>query len=474
MLNRRRFNQMSLGALGLGLASCNQSKYLTNTTSGQSSSNADLLIWWEQGFLPEENEQINQLIRRWEQKSGKVVDLKLLPVALIDQQLTNFIGQSESNQIPDIVYSVGVDASLAPKFAWQDQLVDLTDVITPIKQKYTSIALSHVFYHNQVRKERSYYALPLWQSDDYLHYWESMIEEIGLTQQDIPREWNQFWQFWRMSQKELRAKGRSQIYGVGLCMSAIGFDTYTSLRMFMDAHNVNVVNESGEFLLRKPENRQQFITALQEFTNFYLQGYTPPQSVRWAGAGNNNSFLNSEILMTQNLTMSIPLTQKLSHPQYDRDAIARYRQIMTIDRPLKVDGGELLTRKGTKQAIVPKNGKNPELAKEFLSYLVSPDNLMSLLKGFKGRVFPVMPELLKDPFWNEPNDPHLSSALKIFARPSYIPYEVMHSAFSEVQNQQLWAKTVLKVVQDKASVVESADWAITKIQNILQLAEKKV
>ena len=78
MLNRRRFNQMSLGALGLGLASCNQSKYLTNTSSGQSSSNADLLIWWEQGFLPEENEQINQLIRRWEQTSGKVVDLKLL------------------------------------------------------------------------------------------------------------------------------------------------------------------------------------------------------------------------------------------------------------------------------------------------------------------------------------------------------------------------------------------------------------
>jgi len=473
MLNRRRFNQISLGAFGFGMTSCSQSKYLTNTSNVQSSSHADLTIWWEQGFLPEENEQINQLIRKWEQKSGKTVDLKLLPVALIDQQLANFIEQAEFTQIPDIVYSVGVDASLAPKLAWQNRLVDLTDVIAPIKEKYTSIALSHVFYRNQVRQERGYYAMPLWQSDDYIHYWESMIEEIGFTQQDIPRDWHQFWGFWQTAQDKLRAMGRSQIYGVGLCMSAIGFDTYTSLRMFMDAYDVAVVNEAGDFLLKKPENRHQFIEVLQEFTNFYLQGYTPPVSATWSGAGNNNSLLNGEILMTQNLTMSIPLTQKLTNPQYDRDAIARYRQIVTIDRPLKVNGEELLTRKGTKQAIVPKNRKDPTLAKEFLSYLAQPDNLMFLLKGFKGRVFPVMPELLQDPFWNDPNDPHLSAALKIFARPSFIPYEVMHSSFSEVQNRQLWAKTVLKVIQDKTSIIESVDWAVAQIQDIWQAWEIK-
>ncbi|WP_126389072.1 extracellular solute-binding protein [Pseudanabaena sp. ABRG5-3] len=473
MLNRRRFNQISLGAFGFGMTSCSQSTYLTNTSNMQSSSHADLTIWWEQGFLPEENEQINQLIRKWEQKSGKTVDLKLLPIALIDQQLANFIEQSEFTQIPDIVYSVGVDASLAPKLAWQNRLVDLTDVITPIKEKYTSIALSHVFYRNQVRQDRGYYAMPLWQSDDYIHYWESMIEEIGFTQQDIPRDWHQFWGFWQTAQDKLRAMGRSQVYGVGLCMSAIGFDTYTSLKMFMDAHDVAVVNEAGDFLLRKPENRHQFIEVLQEFTNFYLQGYTPPTSATWSGAGNNNSLLNGEILMTQNLTMSVPLTQKLTNPQYDRDAIARYRQIVTIDRPLKVNGKELLTRKGIKQAIAPKNSKDPTLAKEFLSYLAQPDNLMFLLKGFKGRVFPVMPELLKDPFWNAPNDPHVSAALKIFARPSFIPYEVMHSSFSEVQNRQLWAKAVLKVIQDKASVIESVDWAIAQIQDIWQAWEIK-
>jgi len=31
--------------------------------------------------------------------------------------------------------------------------------------------------------------MPLWQSDDYIHYRENLIEEIGFTQQDVPREW---------------------------------------------------------------------------------------------------------------------------------------------------------------------------------------------------------------------------------------------------------------------------------------------
>jgi multiple sugar transport system substrate-binding protein len=249
-------------------------------------------------------------------------------------------------------------------------------------------------------------------------------------------------------------------------MSQVGFDTYTSLRMFLDAHDVGVVNEAGQFLLELPENRQRFINALTEYTNFYLKGYVPPTATEWTGSGNNTMFLDGGILMTQNLTLSIPLTQKLTHNQYNQDALERYQQIVTIDRPLKLDGTELLTRKGIKQAIVPKASKNQAAAKEFLSYLIYPDNLNQLIQGFKGRIFPVMPELLKDSFWSNASDLHLSSALKIYNRPSLIPYEVMHSAFSEVQNQQLWAKTVLKVIQEKVSPTTAVDWAIAQIKTI--------
>jgi multiple sugar transport system substrate-binding protein len=200
----------------------------------------------------------------------------------------------------------------------------------------------------------------------------------------------------------------------------------------------------------------------------------PAVASKWSGAGNNNSFLNSEVLMTHNLTLSIPLTQKLANNQYNQDAIQRYQQIVTIDRPQTVNGTELLTRKGVKQAIIPKASQHPETAKAFLSYLLQPENLGLLLKGFKGRVLPVMPQLFNDPFWQDASDPHLSAALKIYARPSFIPYEVMHSAFSEVQSQQLWAKTVLKVIQDKASASEAAEGSIAQINRSWKAWEVRV
>ncbi|MEC4814852.1 MAG: ABC transporter substrate-binding protein [Scytonema sp. PMC 1069.18] len=466
MMTRRDFIRLSLFTLGLGFTNCTQHSNLLYSNTDVPSDDADLIIWWEQGFLPEENEQVIQIVQKWEKQSSSKVNLKLLPLELIEQQLTKLVQEPDNGQIPDIVYSVGVDSSLAPKLAWRNQLMDLSEIIVPVKHRYTSVALSHVSYRNQVRRERSYYALPLWQADDYIHYWGNLIEKIGFSQQDIPKRWNGFWKFWQTAQKKLRSQGYPKIYGLGLCMSAIGFDTYTSLMMFIDAYNVNIVNKEGQFLLAEPDNRQRFIDALEEYTRFYLEGYVPPMAVEWKGSGNNTSFLDGNILMTQNLTLSIPLTQKLPANQYNQDAAIRYRQIVTIDRPQKPDGTELLTRKGIKQAIVPKASQHPEAAREFLAYLIEPENLNQLIEGFKGRVLPVMPQLFKNSLWNDKSDPHLSTALKIYHRPSLTPHEVIHSAFSEVQNQQLWAKSVLKILQNQASPTEAADWAIAQIKNI--------
>ncbi|MEB3269402.1 MAG: carbohydrate ABC transporter substrate-binding protein, partial [Leptolyngbya sp.] len=70
--------------------------------------------------------------------------------------------------MPDVIYSIGIDASLAPKLSWRDQLLDLSDVVLGAQDRYTPVALSQVFYRNQVLGERSYYALPLWQAEDYI------------------------------------------------------------------------------------------------------------------------------------------------------------------------------------------------------------------------------------------------------------------------------------------------------------------
>lgn len=467
-ITRRDFARLSLFGVGLGLSNCASRSPSPNATTQRQSDRADLTIWWDQGFLPEENQRIVKIVRDWEQQSGKRVDLKLLSFGSILPQLSKVLKEPGNPEIPDVVYSIGVDTSLTPKLAWRDRLLDLSDVIEPIKDRYTPAALSQVAYRNAVRGERSYYALPLWEADNYIHYWQDMLAEIGFSSVDVPRDWQPFWQFWQSAQTQLRSRGYDDLHSIGLCLSESGFDTYTSLMMFFDAYDVEVVNDEGEFLLPAPEQRQKAIAALTEFTNFFAEGYIPPVALTWGGAGNNNSFISRDILMTHNLTLSIPLTQKLPPSPYNQDANDRYQRMVTMDLPNKVNGDELPMRKGIKQAIVPKAALHPEAAREFLTYLVEPERFQGLITSLKGRMLPVMPQLFEDSIWRDPNDPHLAAALEIYQRPGAIPYEVIHSAFSQVQSEQLWAKMVLKVVREGATVPVAVDWVIAQINDIWQ------
>jgi len=466
MLNRRNFTKLALFGVGAGLGSCrNQLQTLTHR-SISATEQRDLTIWWEQGYLPEENEQIIQLVRTWEQQSGLTVDLKLLPVDVIDQQVSQLLHADSSADVPDIVYSIGADYKLAPKLAWHDQLLDLSEVVEPAQSRYVPGALEQVFYRNQVRGERHYYALPLWQVEDYIHYWQPLIEEIGYGPSDIPTDWDSFWQFWRTAQTQLRKNGHPDIYGLGLCMSEVGFDTYVCFMMFLDAYNVQVVSESGELLLADPRNQQRMIAALTEYTSHFLEGYVPPAAATWGGGGNNSSFIAGESVMTQNLTLSVPLTQKLPSNVYNQDAAERYQQMVTMGRPKKPDGSLLSTRKAVKQVIVPQACAHPDAAKAFLKYLIEPQNLKPLITGFKGRVLPVMPELFQDSLWSDPSDAHLATTLTVFQQSGLTPHEVIHPAFSEVQSQQLWTKVVHRVIQGQASPTEASNWAISEIQDI--------
>ena len=113
MITRRNFTRLSLFGLGIGLANCTSRSQSPNPSTNPRSDRADLIIWWEQGFLPEENELLVQIVRDWEEQSGAKVDLKLLPVYAINRQLDMLMEESGNPEMPDIVYSVGVDTSLA-------------------------------------------------------------------------------------------------------------------------------------------------------------------------------------------------------------------------------------------------------------------------------------------------------------------------------------------------------------------------
>jgi hypothetical protein len=72
------------------------------------------------------------------------------------------------------------------------------------------------------------------------------------------------------------------------------------------------------------------------------------------------------------------------------------------------------------------DGANVPTAKEFVHFLVSEGWLMHYLNFSSERMMPSIRELLDQPFWLDPSDPHrMRSAMQILTRPHHLSFEVL-------------------------------------------------
>ncbi|MCD8488925.1 MAG: ABC transporter substrate-binding protein [Desertifilum sp.] len=465
-MSKSLFKLVAIALCVFGLITCTQNfsinSVVVNSASAQTS---EFQIWWSQGFLPEENEMISQLVSQWEQATGLKAHLTLLPSNILIEETQKAL---DIGRPPDIVFSPDGDTNLFPKLAWNNQLADVTPILAPLKSQFAPISLEAVSYQNKTTQKRSYYAVPLGESTVYIHYWKDALERANLTANELPSDWNAFWNYWERSQQNLLALGEPKMYGIGLCMSALGTDTSWGFEQFLEAYNARLLDENGQLLLDRPEVRSGIIAALEQYARFYQQGYVPPEATEWRDSSNNISFLDSDIVMTANSTLSIPLTQQHPPNPYNQKSNDLYfNKIATTHWPLKPDGRPLPSILSVKQAVVFAASPHQEAAFSFLSYLLQPKNLNQLLVvGNKGRFLPVMPSLLKNEFWNNPNDPHLTAATEIINQPTRASYPVYHPAYSQVISQNLWAKALLEIVNQKATPEAAADRTIAEIKTL--------
>lgn len=441
-------------------------------------------IWWPQGFLSEENILITDLVKTWQKESHMNASLTLVPVNQMDAEVSKAL---ESGNPPDVLYSTTGDSNLFPKLAWENELEDISDIINQIEVKiknennikdvFQPIALKTVQYKNKYKKENNQqestknpiYAAPIGQQTVHMFYWRNLLQEAGFKDTDIPKEWDKYWEFWQTVQQNLRKKrGADKIYGVGLPMSDLATDTFLFFEEFLEAYKVKVLDSDGMLIIDKPENRENVIKALKRYTDFYKNGYVPPNATEWKDPGNNISFLEGESIMTWNGTLSIPLTQKLAKNKYnEKSNDSYYNKIVTADLPDSPDGSDLKSILGIKQVVIFKKSKHKDEAFSFLKYLLSPENLGEFLeKGGKGRIIPVMPQILKRPFWTEP-DPNfpvvVNQLINLPARPSY---EAINPAYSVVLDKNIWGKAILSVVVDRVEPEKAANAAISQIVDI--------
>src|SRR5262249_36633453 len=147
--------------------------------------------------------------------------------------------------VPDIIELA--DFSFLPLNAWADKLVDVSDIVEPVKAQYIATALRGAYAYNNVTKKRAYYAVPMKCTAVPFNVVRSVIEKGGYNVSDIPNTWDAFLGVFMPVQAKLRANGLRNICGYGYQLTANGVDPGILFQAFLMAYGgKGVVTPDGK------------------------------------------------------------------------------------------------------------------------------------------------------------------------------------------------------------------------------------
>ncbi|MBD1913367.1 MULTISPECIES: ABC transporter substrate-binding protein [unclassified Leptolyngbya] len=435
---------------------CTQAQQVEVTPQASpSTADAPLTIWWEKGFNLEEDEALQAVVADWGKKTGN-------PVELIFHTTDDFPQKTEralqSGNPPDIVMSHNAERGLYPRLGWEGKLVDVTDVVETVRSLYPDSIMEAVQFYNNAEKKRSYYAVPFSQSSNFISYWRDMVKQAGYTDADIPQDWDGFWNFW----KELGAKlpQDPKTYGLGFSFSDKAGDTYYLFEQVLEAYDVQILTPDGELKISDPAVQEGILNSLKWYTQFFKDGVVPPDTVNWLNPDNNTVFLNRQVAMTPNTSLTIPATARQDPEVYQN-------KLGTMSFPSKPNGKPMRNILTIKQAVIFKGSRHEAIAKQFLTDFVQPATINNYLKAAGLRNMPIAKPLWDDPYWTNPNDPHIAAGAKVLTSPNTRPFpSVYHPAYSVVTKENVWGKAIHRIVADGVAPEKAAEDAIAEVQKI--------
>ncbi len=423
---------------------------------------ADLVVWWELGFYPQEDAAIAESIAAFEQKTGKQVELVQPRQQEIFPEAEDAV---EAGQPPDFLFGFG--ARRVARWAYEDRLVDLEGVLAPVLNLFDADTIEVSTMLDGKTGRRGLYAMPMGRFANHVHVWNSLLERAGFTLADIPKGWEAFWSFWcdQVQPAVRKATGRDDIWSIGLPMSAASEDTADELLQFELAYGTPWLDRDRRLQIEDPAVRAGIIKALEAYTAIWRKGCTPPNSTSWTNIGNNKAFLAQTVVMTPNGSLSITGALRAARPD------DYYKNAATIDWPNGANGQPLVIEGGISRAVVFKAGGNPALAEDFVRFLAEEGWLAHWLDFTGDRWFPPMRKLVEQPFWLDPSDPHrMRAAIQDLTQPQLLNMDVRDHEWQSgpIWDENVWGKAVHRVVTEGISPAQAVDDAIARIKQILR------
>jgi multiple sugar transport system substrate-binding protein len=436
---------------------------------GQAAAQETLNVWWVRGFYKSEDDALYAAIKKFEEKTKVKVELSQYPV---QDMIPKTVAALDAGTPPDVAYADVYDFQVAGKWAFDGKLEDITDVISPMKDKFLKNTVETTNLYNDKTKKKAYYAFPLKQQTMHIQYWKDMLAEAGFKDSDLPTGWKAYWDFWcDKVQPAHRSKTGKRTYAIGNPMGVDSSDSFYSFLTFMDAYNVKLVDDNGKLLVDDPKVKQGLVNALRDYTSIRTRGCTPPSSTSWKDPDNNVAFHNKTILMTHNATISIAAkwlddsNNATLTAEQRAQAKKNYEELIaTAGFPNKPDGSPMIYRAAVKVGVIFEGAKNKKRAKEFVAFLLQDENLQPYVEGSLGRWYPVTKSGTQSAFWK--SDPHRKAVQAQFNAGTTTFEFTKNYKFTVLNNENVWAKAMSRVVNDNVPVDKAVDEMIVRIKQV--------
>ena len=418
-------------------------------------------VWQVQGFVPEEDEAFRKTVADYERASGNKIDNSIMPFMALNQKAISAI---TGGDVPDVIFH-DAPATILPQFAWNNKLVDVSDIVEANRSKLSETALLNSTFYNGTTKQRAFYLAPVKQACEPFHIWGDLVTKAGFKLSDAPKTWDAFWDFFKPVQTALRAKGMRKLYALGLQITTVGPNDGNGLfAHFMVANGgQDILTRDGKLHTDDPKVREAAIKSVEYLTDCYKKGYVPPEALSWNDADDNNAYHEKLFVVDLDGTLSTELAMI-----HDKQA---YEDAVVMGLPNRNDGGPMPAFLGAGGGFIPRGAKNIAVAKDFMKYFMQPAVMNENLKGGLGRWVPVIPQIVKDDSWwtDTKSDPHRSPYVhEAVLGPTIPAYNGFNPAWGEVSAEQLWGNAHADVIKNGMTPTAAVDKAFRRAEGIFE------
>jgi multiple sugar transport system substrate-binding protein len=417
------------------------------------------VCWINQGFVPQEDAAMTKVCEDYMKASGNKLDYSIMPFMAQNQKT---ISALTSGDVPDLVF-MDAPATILPQNAWDDKIVDVSDVVADYESQLSETAKLGSTYYNKATKKRSYYLCPIKQGVTPFHIWGDLVEKAGLKVAEIPKNWDGIWTYLSQAQKPLRAKGMRHVYACGLQITTVGpNDGNNVFTHFLIANGgEGIITPDGKLHTDDPKIREAAIKSVEFMTTLYKNGFVPPEAMSWNDADDNNGFHEKLFVMDFDGTLSTELAMIT-------DKQAFYHDMVTMAPINKNDGTPMQNQINAGGGFIPKGAKGVEVAKDFMKYFMQPKIMNDNLKAGLGRWVPAIPQVVKDdPWWLNSGEPCLKPYVtEAVLNPTVPVFEGYSPAWGQASAEQLWGQAHADVIKNGMKVADAIDKAFKRCDEI--------